>query len=121
MEPEGSLPQSQMPATCPYPEPARSSPQPLIPLPENPSYYYPPIYAWFSQVISYLQACPPKACTRLSPPPHALHAPPISFFSILPPEKYWVRSSVYETMCKDTMKAGQVKDNTQGARALHAG
>jgi hypothetical protein len=26
MEPEGSLAQSHMPATCPYPEPARSSP-----------------------------------------------------------------------------------------------
>ena len=26
MEPEGSLPHSQVPATCPYPEPARSSP-----------------------------------------------------------------------------------------------
>ena len=28
MEPEGSLPHSQVPATCPYPEPARSSPCP---------------------------------------------------------------------------------------------
>jgi len=28
MEPEGSLPHSQMPATFPYPEPARSSPYP---------------------------------------------------------------------------------------------
>ena len=28
MEPEGSLLQSQVPATCPYPEPARSSPYP---------------------------------------------------------------------------------------------
>jgi hypothetical protein len=28
MEPEGSLPHSQVPATCPYPEPARSSPHP---------------------------------------------------------------------------------------------
>ena len=28
MEPEGSLPQSQVPATCPYPEPARTSPHP---------------------------------------------------------------------------------------------
>jgi len=27
MEPEGSLPHSQVPATCPYPEPARSSPR----------------------------------------------------------------------------------------------
>jgi len=26
MESEGSLPHSQVPATCPYPEPARSSP-----------------------------------------------------------------------------------------------
>jgi len=30
MEPEGSLPQSQRPATCPYPGPARSSPCPPI-------------------------------------------------------------------------------------------
>ena len=36
MEPEGSLPHSQMPSTCPYPEPARSSPLPHIPLPEDP-------------------------------------------------------------------------------------
>ena len=28
MEPEGSLPHSQLPATCPYPEPDRSSPYP---------------------------------------------------------------------------------------------
>jgi len=35
MEPERSLPHSQVPATCPYPEPARSSPYPHIPLPED--------------------------------------------------------------------------------------
>jgi len=33
MEPEGSLPHSQVPAICPYVEPARSSPYPHIPLP----------------------------------------------------------------------------------------
>jgi hypothetical protein len=38
-EPERSLPQSQVHATCPYPKPARSSPYPHIPLPEDPSYY----------------------------------------------------------------------------------
>jgi len=32
METEGSLRHSQVPATCPYPEPARSSPYPHIPL-----------------------------------------------------------------------------------------
>ena len=31
MEPEGSLPHLQMPATCSYPEPARSIPYPHIP------------------------------------------------------------------------------------------
>jgi hypothetical protein len=36
MEPEGSLPHSQVPATCPYPELVQSSPYPHIPLPEDP-------------------------------------------------------------------------------------
>jgi len=37
MEPKVSLPQAQMPATCPYPEPARSSQHPHTPLSEDPS------------------------------------------------------------------------------------
>jgi hypothetical protein len=36
-EPEGSLPHSQQPVTRPYPEPARSNPQPYIPLPADAS------------------------------------------------------------------------------------
>ena len=36
---------------------------------------------------------PPKPCAPLSPPPYAPHAPPISFFSILPPAQYSVRST----------------------------
>jgi len=51
IEPEGSSPQSQVPATCPYSQPARSSPYPHIPLPGDPSSYYPTIYAWVSQVL----------------------------------------------------------------------
>jgi hypothetical protein len=39
MEPEGSLPHSQVPATFPYAEPARSRPYPHTPLPEDPSQY----------------------------------------------------------------------------------
>jgi hypothetical protein len=35
MEPEGSSPHSQAPATCPYPEPAQSSPHTPIPLLEE--------------------------------------------------------------------------------------
>ena len=40
---------SQVPATCPYPEPVRFNPKPHIPLPEDPFLYYPPIYAWIFQ------------------------------------------------------------------------
>ena len=66
MEPEGSLPHSQMPATCPYPVPARSSPYPHKPLPEDPSEYYLPIHAWVSQVVSFPQVSPLKPCIRFT-------------------------------------------------------
>ena len=78
MEPEGSSPHSQVPATCPYPEPARSSPYPYIPFPEDPA-QYPSIYALVSQVVSFPQVSPPKPCIHLSSPPYVLHAPSISF------------------------------------------
>jgi hypothetical protein len=35
MEPEGSLPHSQVTASCPYPRPARSSPYPHILFPQT--------------------------------------------------------------------------------------
>jgi hypothetical protein len=38
MEPQSSLPYSQVPATCPYPESAPSSPHNTLPLPEDPSW-----------------------------------------------------------------------------------
>ena len=37
LEPEGSSPYPQAPATCPYPEPTPSSPHNSLPLPEDPS------------------------------------------------------------------------------------
>jgi len=37
MEPEGSVPHSQVHAICPYPEPHRSNPCTYITLPEDPS------------------------------------------------------------------------------------
>ena len=55
MEPDGSLPHSQDLSTCPYPESVRSNQCPHIPLPENPSKYYPPIYAWVFEVVSFPQ------------------------------------------------------------------
>jgi len=53
MEPEGSLTHSQIPATLSYPETDRSNPYPHIPLPEDPTYYYPLIHAWIFQVVSF--------------------------------------------------------------------
>ena len=44
-------------------------------------------------MVSFPKVSPPKPCIRLSSPPYELHAPPISFFSILSPEQYWVRST----------------------------
>jgi len=73
MEPEGSLPHSQVPAICPYPEPAGSSPCSNIPFPVDPSEYYPPIYALVSQVVSFPQVSPTKPFIRLSSPPYVLY------------------------------------------------
>ena len=67
MEPEGSSPYSQVPATCPYPEPTPSSPHNSLPLPEDPSSYYPPICVWVSPMVSFLQVSPPEPCALLSP------------------------------------------------------
>jgi hypothetical protein len=69
MELECSVPHSQVPATCPFPEPDRSIPCPHIPLPEDPSSYYPSIYVWVFQVISFPQVSPLKPCVHLSSPP----------------------------------------------------
>jgi len=53
MEPESSSPHSQAPATCPYPQPERSSPCLHIPFIENQFYYCPPIYMQVFHVVSF--------------------------------------------------------------------
>jgi len=65
MKPESSLPHLQVPATYPYPEPVWSSPRPHISLPEHPSSYYLPIYAWVFQVVSFPQVSPTKTLYTL--------------------------------------------------------
>ena len=74
MKPESLLPHSQVPVIFPDPEPDRSSPYPHIPLPEDPTYYYPTIYAWVIQVVSLPQISSPKHCIHISFPPSMLHA-----------------------------------------------
>jgi len=79
MESEGLLPHSQVPATCPYPEPVRFSPSQFLKihlniiLPSTPgsSLMFPhqnPLYN--------------------SPVPHSRYVPPISLFSILSQEQF---------------------------------
>ena len=46
-----------------------------------------------SPKCSFPQVSPPKPCICLSSPPYMLHAPSISFFLILSPKQYWVRST----------------------------
>ena len=69
MESEGSLPHSQEPATCPYPELDRPSAWAHNPLLEDPFEYYPPMYAWVFKVVFFRQALPPKPCMHLPSPP----------------------------------------------------
>ena len=44
---------------------------PTIPLPEDPSQYYNPIYAWIFQVFSLPQFSPPQPCILIPLPVHA--------------------------------------------------
>ena len=91
MEPEGSLPHSQVPVTCPYPDPAKSNPYP--PHPTSPRYILilsSHLHLGLPGGHSLPQFSPPKLCIHLSSPPYVLRAPPISFFSTLSPEQYWV-------------------------------
>ena len=68
MELEGSLPHSQEPATCPYPEPARSSPCP----PHPTSWRSILILSFHLRLVppsgSFPQVSQPKHCIRLSSP-----------------------------------------------------
>ena len=91
-EPKGSLRHSQVPATCPYPEPAWYSPFPtswksILILPFHLHLGLP------SGLFTSGFSTTPYIC--LSCPPYVLQAPPVSFFLILSPEQYWMPSSFY--------------------------
>jgi hypothetical protein len=80
MEPKGSLPYSQGPATCPYPEPDQSG---LCPPPNLSKIHFNivlPSNAWVFQVVSFPQVSPLKPSLHLSSPPYVPHVQPISVF-----------------------------------------
>jgi len=51
------------------------------------------ILRWVSQVVCFPQISPPKPRIQLSSLQYALCTPPISFFSILLLEKYWLKGT----------------------------
>ena len=85
MENKGSLPHSQVPATCPYPEADQSCPC-----------FHPTSWRSILILSSHLRLGLPSglflsgfhtnSCTHLSSPPYVLNAPPIPFSSIWSPE-----------------------------------
>ena len=92
MEHEGSLPPSQQPATCPYPKPARSM------------FSHPTSLRSILILSSHLRLglqsdfisirFPHQNPVYKSPVTHTCYThPPSSFFSVLSPEQYWVRST----------------------------
>ena len=87
-----------MPVTCPYPEPALSSPYPRIPLPEDPSYCYLPIYAWVSQVVSSLRFSHQNPI--YTSPPYVLHARPSYSFRFCHPKNIgWGVQILSSSLC----------------------
>jgi hypothetical protein len=64
-----------------------------IPVSEDPSKYYLPIYVWVFHAPPFLQVSLPKPCMHLSSSPYVLHVPSVPFFSIWSLEWYLVRSA----------------------------
>jgi hypothetical protein len=95
MEPEGSLPHSQVPATYPYPEPAQSSAYPHILLPEDPSLYYPPIYSWSPKRSLSLRFPHQNPAHVFLLPPYALI---LSTFEYLDARMLWSQSKLCKTL-----------------------
>jgi len=92
MEPEGSLPHSQVPATVPnlsQLDPVHTLTSNVLKIRLNIIIQSTPFSSKWSLSLRFPQ---PKPCIRHSSPPYALHAPPISFSS-LSSERYWASST----------------------------
>ena len=87
MAPDGSLPHTQQPATCPCPGPDRSSPCPH------------PTSLRSILILSFPQVAPLKSCMHLSSPVYVLYVLPISVLLIWSPEWYLVKSIEHKGPC----------------------
>ena len=92
MEPEDSSPHSQVPANCPYPEQHQSGPFPpthILKIQLN--IIHPSKSGGSSWSLSLGFPTKSLYAPRLSP--YVLHAPPISYFSILSSQVHLARST----------------------------
>jgi hypothetical protein len=97
MKPEGSLPHSQQPATCPCPEPDQSSRCPHIPCLVDPFNIILPCTPGFSKLFLFLRF--PHQIPVCSSALNVLHILTISFFLIWSSEWYLVRSTEHKSPC----------------------
>jgi len=76
-----------------------------------------------SPVVSFPPVSPARPYTPPSPQPYVSHAQPISFFSILSPAQYWVRSTNHLAPCyaisSSMLNISQQNDNVQHYRIRH--
>ena len=93
MEPESSLPHSQVHATCPYPKPTRSNPYPTSHFPKiHVSIILPSTPGSSNWSLSF--RFPHQNPVYVFPlSPNVLHGPPKSLLSVLSPEQYWVSNT----------------------------
>ena len=100
-------PNSHVPANCPYPDSARSSPYTHIPLPENTSYYYSSIYAWVSHAVSIPQVSTPNPVYAfLLPHKLYIHRPSKSTRFYYPNnivEAYWSLCSLVHSLVTSSL------------------
>ena len=92
MEPEGSIPHSQVPATCPYPEPADTVQATTFNfLNTHLNIKLPSMNGSSKWSLSLM--FPTSKLDKPLLSPYVLHNPAISFFPIFSPEQYLVRST----------------------------
>ena len=100
MKNEGPSPHLQLPAICPYlkTDPSSPSPPPQFPFPDNPSSFYPPIYAWVFEVVFSLKF-PYQNPIYTSPPPLPMHATSPTHLILLNFITWTVFGEDYRSLC----------------------
>jgi len=98
MEPDGLSPDSQQPAACPYHEADQSISCPIA-LPGDLFWYYPPIYVWIFQVVSFPSGLSTKTLYAFLISPIRATCPANLVLLYLITKKYLVSSTDHKAPC----------------------